>query len=312
MTPLPESLKILLIEDSRVDAILIEKVLAQSSPTIKQVQKAETLAAALQILAEHEFDAVLLDLSLPDTTEFHGLLNIQNIAPKLPIIILTAHENEDFALSAVQHGAQDYLYKDKVDGHAIKRALYYAIQRKRFEEVLITRAHFDPLTHLANRALFESRLDMAIARRMRSGEGIGVFFLDLDRFKQVNDQMGHAAGDQLLQQVAIRLNHSVRPYDTVARFGGDEFALLIDGLKQTENCLTIANKIIAQIDEPFVLEDKTVDIGISIGIVTCLASDPVARETLMRQADEAMYAAKQLPHSGYRVYAQLVEKKAFA
>ena len=163
---------------------------------------------------------VLLDRSLPDVSEFSGLLNIQTMAPQLPIIFLTAYSDETTALRAVEHGAQDYLFKDKVDGHTIKRAIQFAIHRKQFESILITQANFDALTGLANRTLFESRLDMALARIKRNKTGIAIFFMDLDRFKQVNDTYGHGAGDTLLKEVAERLKKSVRPYDTAARVRG--------------------------------------------------------------------------------------------
>lgn len=297
-----EFLRILLVEDSQTDAILIERALRSVSPHGYTIQKVETLSQALRVLGEDEFNVVLLDLSLTDTLGFNGLLSIQQFAPKLPVIILTAHQDEEMALSAVQHGAQDYLFKDRMDGQTIKRAMRYAIQRKLFEGVLITHAHFDLLTGLANRMLFESRLDMALARRARSGEGIGVFFLDLDRFKQVNDQYGHAVGDQLLQQVAERLTRSIRSYDTAARFGGDEFALIIDSIKNHEDCVAVAKKIIEKISEPFFINHKELDIGVSIGIALCLGDDKSMRDVLTKRADEAMYQAKRVPQSDYQFY----------
>lgn len=200
------------------------------------------------------------------------------------------------------HGAQDYLFKDKNNGHAIKRAIQFAIQRKQFEGVLITQANFDLLTGLANRTSFESRLDMAIARGKRTGDGFGIFFMDLDHFKRVNDSLGHAAGDRLLRQVGERLKLSIRGYDTAARFGGDEFALIIEGIKKPEDCSIVAQKVIERLAEPFILINKQAVIGVSIGIATCFASETLTRETLVKRADEAMYRAKQAPQSEYQFY----------
>jgi diguanylate cyclase (GGDEF)-like protein len=300
--PILRFLNVLLIEDSQTDAILIEKALSGAAQNHYHVRRAETLEAALRILAEDTFDTVLLDLSLPDVAGFNGLFSVQHMAPKLPVVILTAHEDEEVALRAVEFGAQDYLFKNRINGPGIERAMHYAIQRKRFEDILITRANFDPLTDLANRLLFENRLDIALARKKRSKDGIGVFFLDLDHFKQVNDTMGHAAGDQLLQHVAKILKQSVRPYDTAARFGGDEFALIIEGIKEETHCAVIAQKIIRKIGEPCVIAGRCMDIGVSIGIVACLAEDHLAREACMDCADAAMYAAKRAPHSDYQFY----------
>lgn len=286
------SLNILLVEDSVGDALLAKKALQSAISSGLTLRVVDTLETALRTLDDQSFDVILLDLSLPDSSGFEGLISLQNLAPKLPIIILTAYADENVALQAVRFGAQDYLFKDKLDGYTIKRAIQFAVQRKRFEEILIQRANFDPLTGLVNRSLFENRLDIAVARQMRSHLGVGVFLLDLDRFKQVNDTLGHAAGDVLLQQVATRLKASVRPYDTVARFGGDEFALLIDGIQQLSDCTAIAEKITQLISAPFELGEQHVEIGISIGIATNLADPTLTRRMMMKTADEAMYAAK--------------------
>ena len=286
------SLNILLVEDSVGDALLAKKALQSAISSGLTLRVVDTLETALRTIDDQSFDVILLDLSLPDASGFEGLISLQNLAPKLPIIILTAYADENVALQAVRFGAQDYLFKDKLDGYTIKRSIQFAMQRKRFEEILTQRANFDPLTGLVNRSLFENRLDIAVARQMRSHLSVGVFLLDLDRFKQVNDTLGHAAGDALLQQVATRLKSSVRPYDTVARFGGDEFALLIEGIQQLSDCTAIAEKITQLISAPFELGEHHVEIGISIGIGTNLADPTLTPRMMMKSADEAMYAAK--------------------
>lgn len=300
ISPASRPLRVLLVEDSKGDAILIKKALTKSVRAEHVVQMVTTVASALKTLAENEFDVVLLDRSLPDTTGFNGLVSIQNIAPKLPIIFLTGLKDEAIALSAVENGAQDYLFKDNADSLTIERAIQYAIRRKQFEGVLILQANFDHLTGLVNRILFENRLDIALTKMMRQDEGIAVFFLDLDHFKQVNDTLGHATGDKLLQQVGDRLKQASRPYDTVARFGGDEFALLIEGIKTSHECASIAQKIIILFDIPFNISGKQIDISVSIGISTCMNNESVSREELMEHADKAMYVAKTIPHSEYR------------
>ena len=274
------------------------------------MRRCENLESALRVLGERTFDVVLLDLTLPDTSGFNGLLHIQNRAPTLPIIIITAHADEELALEAVGHGAQDYLFKDKTNGHAIKRAIQYAMQRKQYEGILIGQASFDPLTGLANRLLFESRLDMTIARSKRNGEGFAVFFLDLDHFKRINDTIGHAAGDYVLRQVAERLKTTLRTNDTPARFGGDEFALIIEGVKHAEDCCIVADKLIAQLDRPISWNNKTLQIGVSIGIAPCLAEKNVTREGVVQRADAAMYRAKLTQHSAYQFHAEQLKDSA--
>jgi len=304
--------RILLVEDSASDAVLIKKALTKAMLGNCRIRHEQTLEAALKALGEEEYEVALLDLSLPDSTEFDGLSSIQNLAPALPVVILTGYADESMAMQAVERGAQDYLFKDKADGQSVLRAMQYAVQRKQFEAALINQANFDTLTGLPNRSLFESRLEMALARCQRSRSGIGLFFLDLNHFKTVNDTFGHAAGDRLLQQVAEQLRQSVRPYDTPARFGGDEFALLIEGIEQPRDCASIAQKVLSRIVVPFRFNHKTMEIGVSIGIATHFGNETIGSEALMKQADEAMYRAKLSSHSNYRFYTQEIHEDACA
>lgn len=308
-TPTAQAIHILLVEDSTSDAVLIRKVLTKATPAGTQLQRVETLEAALSVLALQEFDVVLLDLSLPDSSGLDGLLSIQNLTPKMPVLILTAHGDEEMALKAVEQGAQDYMFKDHLDSMAIRRAMQYAMLRKQFESTLIHQANYDTLTGLANRTLFESRLGMALARSQRTGSSIGIFYLDLNRFKHVNDTLGHAAGDRLLTQVGERLRLCLRPYDTAARLGGDEFALLIEGMTQPRDCAVIAQKIIGQLTDPFIIDERKVEIGVSIGIATCEADEQSNAEALLRSADEAMYDAKCSLHSDYRFYTKALHEQ---
>lgn len=300
-----DKLDILLIEDSVGDAILIERCLNEALPGSHELCRVATLSEALGVLDSREFDIALLDRSLPDVDGFSGLFSLQNIAPKLPIVFLTAYHDEHTALEAIGHGAQDYLYKDKLDAHIAKRAIQYAVIRKQFESVLIIQANFDMLTGLANRMFFESRLDMALARKRRRDNNVAVLFLDLDHFKQVNDTLGHAAGDKLLQDVAKRLKSVLRPYDTAARLGGDEFAVLLEGLPEIGHCAAVARKIIEELDTSFRACKQTCNAGVSIGIATCDESQRWSSDELMQQADIAMYAAKTKPQSAYVLYEHL-------
>jgi diguanylate cyclase (GGDEF)-like protein/PAS domain S-box-containing protein len=160
-------------------------------------------------------------------------------------------------------------------------------ERKELEDQLVHEAFHDALTKLANRALFKDRLEVALRRR----EDVAILFLDLDGFKEVNDSLGHAAGDVLLMQVAMRLGEAVRDGDTVARFGGDEFAVLIDAVDTPEDADDLAMRIVAALDEQFVIENQEIHVQGSIGIAL---TGPDARDAdqLMRNADLAMYRAK--------------------
>jgi len=300
---------ILLVEDSASDVEIVRSLLDDSEEKHFRVTHALDIAIALLRLSECTFDVVLLDLSLPpDSRSLNGLFAIQNRVPTLPIIILTGHDDEALALKAVESGAQDYLLKDKSQSNTLKIAISYAIQRKRFEDNITRRANYDSLTGLANRMLFEHRLEMALARIQRSGQGIGVLFLDLDDFKHVNDTLGHAAGDLLLKEIAGRMVQCVRPYDTIARIGGDEFAILIEDIKDPYNCAAIAQKFIDVISKPMAMDMLRITVGVSIGIATYNPTDKAGPVSLIDQADTAMYRAKEEERSNYRFYTHDMEE----
>jgi diguanylate cyclase (GGDEF)-like protein/PAS domain S-box-containing protein len=163
-------------------------------------------------------------------------------------------------------------------------------ERKTLEEQLHHRAFYDPLTELPNRALFEDRVRHAVARSRRDGSPIAVLFLDLDDFKTVNDSLGHAAGDELLRQVAARLYDCTRASDTAARLGGDEFGVLVERLADGEVADAVAERVHDGLERPFHVLGNEIFIRASVGIAT--SEEGVAADDLMRNADIAMYAAK--------------------
>jgi diguanylate cyclase (GGDEF)-like protein/PAS domain S-box-containing protein len=176
-------------------------------------------------------------------------------------------------------------------------------ERKAFEDQLAHQAFHDPVTSLANRALFADRVQHSIMRSIRAGSAIGVMFIDLDDFKTVNDSLGHAAGDRVLQEVARRLQAAVRPADTVARFGGDEFAVLLDGIEDSAEAAAVAGRILAALELQFEIDGKQVYPRASVGI--CLAGHELGSsdaEELLRNADVAMYMAKRDSKGSYRVF----------
>ena len=164
--------------------------------------------------------------------------------------------------------------------------------RKRTEEKIRNLAYYDLLTGIPNRILFHDRLQQALAQARRDSLRLGLLYLDLDGFKNVNDTFGHACGDLLLKKVAQRLRLVIREGDTLARLGGDEFIVLLNHVKQAEDMEQVAGKICRQLQEPFELEENQVAIGCSVGMVM-FPNDGEDSDTLLRQADRAMYAAKQ-------------------
>ncbi len=306
ITSTTDQLRILLIEDSVGDVRLVKRVLDSAMPEAFILEVAVTLEAALQLLAVQSFDIALLDRTLPDVDGFSGMHRLHNFAPDLPIVFLTGNQEERFAFDAIRSGAQDYLLKDGLDGHLLRRAIQYAILRKQFEGILIMRANYDPLTGLANPTLFESRLDMAKARMKRNDRTFAVLYLDLDGFKAVNDALGHSGGDDLLRQFADRLKSAFRPYDTIARLCGDDFAILAEDLADPNAAEVIARKVIALLASPFTFHEREISVNISIGIATCAPGQEITTKALMKQADAAMHDAKLTPGSFYQTYVTLL------
>jgi diguanylate cyclase (GGDEF)-like protein len=179
-------------------------------------------------------------------------------------------------------------------------------QRQRYLDHI---AHHDALTQLPNRSLFRDRLEHALAIALRGETQVGLMFLDLDRFKQVNDSFGHLIGDELLRKVADRLVSLVRNSDTVARLGGDEFAVLVEGFKRREDVSVLAKKILQVVERPMLLDGQQLQISVSIGIATA-PHDDISAEYLIRDADAAMYEAKSQGRASYCFFSRELTSRA--
>jgi len=296
-----EDLRLLLVEDNPGDAALVREMLRTALEDRVELIHVESLSEACAQVRKVGAACVLLDLSLPDAVGMEAVTQMQAAAPAIPIVVLSGLNDENLALNAVQHGAQDYLIKGRVDEVLIARSIRYAIERKRAEVALAHQALHDPLTELPNRALFLDRLEQALARAQRSSVNVAVLFLDLDRFKVVNDSLGHEAGDRLLVDVANRLRGVVRPGDTVARFGGDEFTILCD-VRGERDAVLIAERVAAAVEAPFTLDDNEAFLTTSLGIALTTGRVDARAEALIRDADAAMYRAKERGKSRYELF----------
>ena len=182
-------------------------------------------------------------------------------------------------------------------------------ERKRAEEHLVYLANYDALTGLPNRTLFRDRLIHAVAQAHRNNRLVALLFLDLDRFKMINDSLGHHAGDALLQAVAHRLQSNAREEDTVARLGGDEFTIILEGIRDSDDATTVARKILDVMGQPFYLDRQEVFVTTSIGI-TIYPLDAMDIDDLLKYADTAMYGAKEQGPNNYKFYTADMNAKA--
>jgi len=264
---------------------------------------------ALEAMLASIHDIVLLDYDhSPETCE--ELLRAANAhGCTTPIICLTERINPDLDRAAIKAGAADYLVKDRLDTAVVERTIRYAIDRKRSETELARLAHYDSLTGIPNRLLFNDRLDRALQRAERGDTPFALLYLDLDGFKAINDNHGHDAGDKLVKGIARRLSQCIRRSDSVARLGGDEFTVLLERVTSTNDIVTITQKIIDVITEPFMVDGHPLRVGSSVGIAVYPEAGSDAA-TLLRHADRAMYQAKAVAGSGYRFFTETMNAEA--
>ncbi len=299
MTPL----RLLQVEDKQDDADLIERTLARGGYNVlaRRVDDAESLRRELR---ERQWDLVIADYTVPGFSGATALSIVREQHPELPFIFVSGTIGEDAAVAAMRTGAHDYILKHNLKrlAPAVERELLEASARRErhvASQRIVYLAYHDSLTDLPNRALFFDRLQQAILRSHRDGSGLAVLLLDLDGFKEINDALGHHAGDQVLQEVAGRLRNSLRASDTVARLGGDEFAVVLPATDVNRAELA-ARKMLDDLEHPFVAESRRLMVSASIGIAG-VPWHAATGDEVMQKADSAMYLAKN-DKSRYVVY----------
>jgi diguanylate cyclase (GGDEF)-like protein len=181
-------------------------------------------------------------------------------------VVLSGFGDEEDAFKSVREGAQDYLIKGQIDSNLLVRSLRYAIERKRAEETIKKLAYHDSLTGLPSRTLFNDRFTMAMAESKRNNKKMALIMLDLDHFKNINDNFGHDAGDELLKEISARLVNTLRKTDTICRMGGDEFAVLISDVSAKEMIDEVAQRIVLAVGKTFTLQGVEQKIGATLGV----------------------------------------------
>jgi diguanylate cyclase (GGDEF)-like protein len=238
-----------------------------------------------------------------EPSELQRRLGIRSAA----VILIKAKGQPYGVISAGSRDAYEFSPQDVNFMQAIANVLANAIERRRTEERTQHEALHDPLTGLPNRNLFLDRLQHALSVASRRGTSVAVLFLDLDQFKLVNDSLGHAAGDELLAAVAPRIEGALRPADTVARFGGDEFAVLAEDIGNEWGATRIAERIAEALTRPFVLRDREHFVSASVGI--SIGDGNEAPEALIRDADSALYRAKERGRGGYEIFDEVMRSR---
>lgn len=294
-------MKILIVDDDHVDRRLIRRTLGLEAGALHDCAEASSVAEGLEALEATQFDVILLDYRMPGTNGIEFILEMR-ARPKLrgaAIIMVSTEDNPDVALECIEAGAQDFLPKSDVTLPKLSKCILHA--RKRYEieqemhksyQAVKRMAEKDALTGLSNRFHFEEVLRVMTASSRRAGDSVALLALDLDNFKHVNDTLGHAVGDLVLQEVVRRIAACLRNNEGFARLGGDEFAVILGGIRSPEEVSAIANRIVEQFKGPLLIEDAEVFCGLSVG-VALYPVDADEPHELLKCADIAMYRAKQ-------------------
>jgi diguanylate cyclase (GGDEF)-like protein len=308
--PHPAPIRILMVEDDPGDAQRMRELIEAAEGGAVDIAHAQGVEAGLRTLRDEEFDVVLLDLSLEEGQGLDSLGRARVAAATVPIIVMADQVDENLALRALRFGAQDYLVKGDSDERLVSRTIHYAVERHRIlTDLAVARqrehylANHDALTALPNRGAFLDHLRRGLAHAARYDKQLAVLFLDIDRFKGINDTLGHPVGDQLLKVVAERLARALRRTDSVARLGGDEFLIMIQDVKRDYDPARVAEKLVGALGKPCALDGREYRISASVGIAV-YPRDGIDAHVLIRNADTAMYQAKADQVSGYSYYTE--------
>ena len=320
--------RLLIVDDIADNRIILARRLVRRG---FEVVEAPGGRAALELIAKQPFDLVLLDIMMPDMDGIEVLKTIRksHSSSTLPVIMVTANGQSADTVTALTLGANDYVTKPvdfpvalaRIEAQVARKRAEEAlrltneqlehrvetrtaelsqanaklaseiVERRRSEDQMKHMAHHDALTGLANRVLFQDRLRQAMSEAEASGRAVAVLCLDLDRFKEVNDTLGHPAGDKLLRAVAQRLLTAVRAEDTVARLSGDEFAIVQPGPTTPESTAALGQRLLELFHKPFELGAEVLRSGVSIG-AALFPHDASTADDLLKAADVALYHAK--------------------
>jgi diguanylate cyclase (GGDEF)-like protein len=284
-------LNILLVEDNPGDARLLREALKEIDATEFEMGHADTLTKALERLEQGTFDVGLLDLGLPDAQGLEVVRRIHCAAPDMPLLVLTALNDERLAIQSLREGAQDYLVKAEVDGGSVWRSLRYAMERHQVQLGLLDLSLVDDLTGLNNRRSFLNLASHHAKLASRTKKTFLVGFIDLDGLKHINDTFGHQQGNRALLETANVLRDSFRQSDILGRYGGDEFAVVVSDVAEGSE-VTVTNRMHEKLRVRNAQLDARYALSLSVGIV---ASDPTQSpdlEQLLHEADALMYRQK--------------------
>jgi len=284
-------IQVLLIDDDEDSVIIIGDVLEQARRHDYEISWCSDPRNAAQVLRESNYDVCLLDFHFGAHDGLEFLKEIRALGITVPIIMFTGQKNLEVEWEAARFGADDYLDKDDLTPALLERMIYFAIERRQTQAELVKMAKTDALTGASNRIGLYEYIDQARVRAQRHNREFAVLVLDLDRFKQMNDQNGHAFGDTVLVNVVATLKRYVRESDLIARIGGDEFVVVLDDVDGTDGARRVMHKILELLRTGFAIDGRPVAVEASIGMALW-PRDGDTIDALLAKADASMYAHK--------------------
>ena len=293
-------LRVLLVDDDPEDRLAIRQMLDEGDIDVTLVEAADG-ATAISAFRSDRIDCVLLDADLDGNGSSVVLEMVRDHQSTSAVILLTDARDDQAAIRMLERGVAECITKNLINANALARVIRYSLARQQFLTHLRDLGHIDVLTGLPNRAFFDKELNAAIAQSKRTGKLIAVAMLDLDNFKDINDVHGHPFGDLFLKSVSERLTSAVRESDFVARFGGDEFALIGMNLDEASGAYEVANKLKGAFAPAFEIEGVTFNATTSIGL-SLFPNDALNSANLIKCADIALYRAKEGGRGTFRFF----------
>jgi len=290
---IPKPIKVLLVESNSPESASIVRAALDQANLRLRARQATHLNSALQLLMQEDFDLVVLDLYLPDSQGLDTFLQVNEQAPEVPVVVVGDDDEEEqpLALEVIREGAQDYLVKRLLDKDGLEKAILYALERHRYRTMLQNLSMRDELTGLLNRRGFLSLAGQHLKIAQRSNWMIMLLFADLDELKEINDQLGHAEGDEALRSVAHILRQTFRASDIMARLGGDEFIVLAVKITD-EGADTIVKRLRERVQKTN-QNNPLYQISLSFGLVKFDPQAKLSLEEMIARADKALYESKE-------------------
>ncbi len=282
---------VLLIEDQDLDAKVVIRSLKQVTGIRFETRVVKRVSDIESSISDFVPNVVLADLSLPDSHFDETVRRIMNIQIDAPVVVLTGIDDELIDMTSMEMGVQDYMLKEEVTPRSIKKTILHAMERYKLHNMLEELANKDSLTRAFNRRYFFNHAQIEFERAKRYRTSLSIALFDIDNFKNINDDYGHLAGDDVLKSIVADMLSIVRTVDIVARFGGEEFVILLPHT-QLEGALVLANRILTEISgKKVVAAGDEIKVTLSCG-VTEFNNEMSEFKDVLNLADQALYDAK--------------------